>query len=160
MIKPDPLCFPTALAALFALAGCSSLDNCPEGRDDIVAVPDDQGHWDVANSYYESAAWDGPLDAFPAKTELSFTHHLGVTPLLVKAYLAFAPNGTNGAGGGSVAEVAGNEVLYECVDSNLIVIKNDTCERSFFVRVVAEGAEPDSIGAGGDSNPQANACAK
>ncbi len=69
----------------------------------------------------------------------------------MKAYLAFVPEGTNGAGGGSVSEVAGNEVSYDCYDSHVIVIKNDTCEPSFFVQLVAAGvpsgdANDDSCG--------------
>ena len=75
---------------------------------------------------------------------LRFEHELGATPLLYKAYLAFAANGTNGTGGGSVAEVAGNEVLYDCIDSHVIEVRNDTCERSFFIRVVSVGVDPDA----------------
>ncbi len=132
----------TALLVLATNCGCSALDNCPDpqgdANDEIKIEPRDDTT-DLATLTFESAPASGPLAPFPAKTKLVFEHGLGVTPLLVQAYLAFRAVGTNGAGGGSISEVAGNEVAIECYDSKVIVIKNDTCEKSFFVRVVATG---------------------
>jgi hypothetical protein len=144
MNRPSSLRLLAALVALAAF-GCGSLDNCPDALDPITI---DTGKTDVDKLVYESAPWDGGpagLDPFPAKTELRFKHGLGVTPLIVKAYLSFTKNGTNGASGGSVAESAGNQDLIECVDSHVIVLKNDTCERSFFVRVVAAEQAPEDL---------------
>ena len=131
-----------ALLATTVSCGCSSLDNCPNGTDEPILI--DTGTTDKAALTFESAPWDGTLDAFPAKTQLEFKHDLGVTPLLVKAYLSFTKLGTNDQDGGSVTEVAGNEAPVECVDSHVIVVKNDTCEKNFFIRVVAIGASPSS----------------
>ncbi len=131
-----------AFLALTATCGCSELDNCPDGSDKPITI--DTGTTDQANLSFESAPWGGPLDAFPAKRQLEFKHDLGVTPLLVKAYLSFSKVGTNESDPGSVTEVAGNEGPFECVDSKVIVVKNDTCEKSFFIRVVALGASPNS----------------
>ncbi len=132
----------TAFLALTATCGCSGLDNCPDGSDQ--AIPIDTGTTDQASLTFESAPWAGPLDAFPAKTQLAFKHDLGVTPLLVKAYLSFSKVGTNENDPGSVTEVAGNEGPLDCIDSKVIVVKNDTCEKGFFIRVVALGASPNS----------------
>jgi hypothetical protein len=71
---------------------------------------------------------------------------LGVKPLLYKAYLSFTKDGTADWEKGSITEVAGNEAPFECVDHKVIVVKNDTCERSFFIRVVALGASPSDDG--------------
>jgi hypothetical protein len=131
----------TLLAALGAAGGCSDLDNCPDAQE-RKTIPNDPATTDVANLYFESAPWNGPLRPIPAKSELSFEHGLGVTPLLVKAYFSFVKEGTNQDEDGSVTEIAGNEGPYECVDHKVIVIKNDTCERSFYVRVVAMGQSP------------------
>lgn len=128
------------LAGLGLLAGCSELDNCPDGRDPIVI---DGGHSDPEAHEYTSASFGGPLDAFPAKTELVFEHGLGVAPLDVHTYLSFKAVGTNDERGGSVAESAGNQALIECVDSRVIVVKNDTCEPNFFIRVTASGVGTD-----------------
>lgn len=133
------------LAALLATAvscGCSSLDNCPNGTDEPIVI--DTGTTDKATLTFESAPWDGPLDAFPAKTQLEFKHDLGVTPLMVKAYLSFRNVGTADQHAGSVTEIAGNEGPFECVDAHVIVVKNDTCEKDFFIRVVALGASLNS----------------
>lgn len=134
---------PWLVAALCACFGCSSLDNCPSALDPITI---ETGATDQEHLSYESAPWSGTLDAFPAKTELYFKHDLGITPLNVKAYLAFSKEGTNGADHGSVAESAGNQDLISCVDSHVIVVHNDTCEKSFFIRVTADGVAPKDLG--------------
>jgi hypothetical protein len=121
------------ITALWALCGCSELDNCPDSRDPITI---DTGKSDVSTVRYESAS-DTALDAFPAKTELIFQHDLGVTPLDVDIVLAFSKVGTNGSGGGSFAPTAGNQAVITCKDAHVIRIKNDTCEASFFIKVVA-----------------------
>jgi len=130
----------SVLAALVATCGCSELDNCPDPRDPITI--DRPEATDKANSIFDSSAGWEAFDEFPAKTELRFKHDLGL-PVVVQSYLSFTAQATNGAGGGSFTEAAGNEVSWECIDSHWIVIKNDTCERSFFVKVVAEG-KPDA----------------
>jgi hypothetical protein len=126
------------LAALVAACGCSDLGNCPEAQKRRT-IPNEPGTTDVANLYFESAPWNGPLTPIPAKSELSFEHGLGVTPLLVKAYYSFTPDGTKHDDDGSVVEIAGNLGPEQCVDHKVIVISNDTCEKKFFVRVVAMG---------------------
>ena len=131
------------LPLLFVLAGCSSLDNCPESKPDITI---ETGTSDATLKTYVSAPIDGPLDRFPGKTKLRFKHDLGFTPLGVKAYLAFAPEGANGRQGGSLAESAGNQALYECWDSHTIVVRNDTCEEDFHIRVIAWDQNPEDNG--------------
>ena len=126
------------LAAVTALGGCSELDNCPDSKDPITI---ETGMSDASTFTYESAP-DDVLDAFPAKTVLTFKHELGFTPLIVEPYLAFSKDGTNGSGGGSIALSAGNQDLIDCVDAHVIEIKNDTCEGSFFIRVTASDAAP------------------
>jgi hypothetical protein len=154
MIDPPWLRLLIALGALVTTCGCSALDNCPDAQDDIIA---DNSHAtiDTNNLIYDSAPWDGPLQAFPAKTQVIFKHDLGVVPDVIDPQLSFSPNGTNGAAGGSVTPTAGNETAIECVDSDVIIIKNDTCERSFFIRVHASGLADGVMGAhtcGGTGN--------
>jgi len=116
---------------LGTLAGCSELDNCPESESPKLI---ETGTTDTQTLSYVSAAWDGPLDDFPAKTRLSFVHQLGVTPEIVNSWVSFSGQGT---GGSDVTENAGNQGRIECVDSRVIQITNDTCEDRFFIRVVA-----------------------
>jgi len=155
MIDPPWLRFVIALGALTTTCGCSALDNCPDKQADITA---DNSHAtiDTENLIYDSAPPDGPLQAFPAKTQVIFKHGLGVTPY-PHAYLSFSPNGTNGTGGGSITEAAGNEAPFECIDSEVIVVKNDTCERSFFIKVTAygspQGDRNDTRCSGGTNKP-------
>jgi hypothetical protein len=125
------------LAALFlALTGCDQLDNCPDGKDPIPADPK-KGYTNLEAFTYESAPWDRDFQPFPPNTDVHFEHGLGVQPFLVKTYLSFKSEGTNGAGGGDATENAGNQARIQCVDAERIVIENDTCEEDFFIRVVA-----------------------
>ena len=86
---------------------------------------------------YESTGWNGGFEPFPPNTDVHFVHGLGVQPFLVKTYLSFRDEGTNGPGGGDATENAGNQARIQCVDDREIVIENDTCEEDFFIRVVA-----------------------
>lgn len=135
----------TVLTVLAAAAGCSDLDNCPEAQD-RKTIPNEPGMTVVEELTYESAPDSGPLLPFPAKSELMFEHGLGVTPALKQVYLSFTKDGTANQDDGSITEVAGNEAPIECADHKVIVVKNDTCERSFFIKVVAIGASPHDDG--------------
>lgn len=128
----------SALVVLSLTCACSALDNCPDAQADIVIDRPDAA--DTEALFYQSAPFDGPLDPFPAKTQLIFKHHLGVVPGLPKVYLSFTKEGTRGADDGSVTEAAGNEAPFECMDSNVVVVKNDTCERSFFISLIVYGS--------------------
>jgi hypothetical protein len=141
-----------ALSAVLVLAlssGCSDLRNCPNDNPDPITI--DTGVSDATTIAYQSAPDCGPLDKFPAKTKLRFTHDLGVTPLVVKVYLAFDATGTNCNGPGSIAESAGNQALINCKDAHVIEIHNDTCE-DFFIQVVATDAVPTKDGESPDAS--------
>jgi hypothetical protein len=124
-----------ALGVVAATCGCSDLDNCPDGQDTITIDrgPDstDKDVW----MFSSSAGWDS-FDHFPAKTEIKFKHDLGV-PLVPQGFLAFTPNAM---ADGSFTQAAGNSLEFTCLDSHTIVVKNDTCERKFYVKVVAFGS--------------------
>ena len=144
--------FQTLIATLVlsSAVGCSALDNCPEMENARLIQG---GYVDTEKLIYESKPWGEDLDHFPAKTTLWFEHGLGVTPLNVTPYLSFTAKGTNDADHGSVATSAGNQSLIDCVDSRYIVLRNDTCEPSFYVRVTAEGEGADREHKCGDAPP-------
>lgn len=139
MTNASPLFF---LAVL--LGGCGALDNCPDGQAEPIVITGRRS--DADEQTFESVTWSGPLDSFPAKSALAFEHGLGFTPLDVEPYLSFTPEGTRDADGGSVALSAGNQSLIECVDSNVIVLRNDTCENGFYIRVTAHGRALQDLG--------------
>ena len=123
---------PLLLLAILFLAGCSQLDNCPdEAKRSIYAA---EGTTNLETLTYTSAPWGGPRNEFPAKTCVRFEHGLGTTPEIVNTYVSFSSKG------GDETENAGNQGRIKCVDGEQIVIKNDTCEESFFIRVVAQAS--------------------
>jgi len=127
---------PLVVPALLAVLGCSALDNCPDSESARLVT---DGVTNIDRLTYESKPWDGELDHFPAKSTLWFEHGLGVTPLNITPYLSFRKEGTNDSDHGSVTTSAGNQSLIDCVDSRFIVLRNDTCEPSFYVRLTADG---------------------
>jgi hypothetical protein len=124
----------TALGALAVACGCSGLDNCPDAREAITIDRPGATDKDVW-IYSSSEGWDS-FDEYPAKTELRFKHDLGV-PLWADAVLSFKAKATSE---GSFTPAAGNSAEFSCMDSHTIVLRNNTCERSFFVKVVAFGS--------------------
>jgi hypothetical protein len=124
-----------ALAVLITSSGCSELNNCTEGSDVVIDVEGGTTYPD--SLVFESAPTDGPLTPFPAKRKLRFEHNLGITPVLIQPSLSFAEHGTNGGEDGSISWPAGNSTLLDCADSHVLVLRNDTCEDDFFVRVFA-----------------------
>lgn len=124
----------SSLACAILLSGCSHLDNCSDGGDDVTI---DQGKTDAATLTYESSPWGADLPHFPPNTRVRFVHDLGFAPFFVKTYVSFASNGTADEGDGDVTENAGNQARIQCVDAHEIVLENDTCEDDFFVRVIA-----------------------
>jgi hypothetical protein len=123
-----PLIF-VAMLGLFS--GCSELDNCPDAREDLLI---ETGTTYPDALVYESKPWGGPLDAYPAKTMLRFVHDLGTRPEVVVTYVSFSEFGTDLS---DVTENTGNQGRIKCVDAHEIDIVNDTCEESFYIRVVA-----------------------
>lgn len=126
--------------SLLVTSACSAMRNCPSGQDEPIVI--DTGLTDTEKGTFQSAKTDGPLDAFPAKTKLRFKHELGFIPLNFKAWLSFDAGGTHGKDGGSIAESAGNQALFDCVDAHIIEVKNDTCEDGFFIRITASDEAP------------------
>jgi hypothetical protein len=123
-----------ALAVVLLLSGCSDLDNCPDDDGDHVVAEAELSTTDTTSGIYSSCPWEGPRDPFPAKVTLRFVHGLAATPELVTSYVSFAPDESD------VTENAGNQGRIRCVDDTEIWIKNDTCEKNFFIRVVASAS--------------------
>ena len=122
-----------ALLGLGALAlpGCSALGNCPPDGEDVTI------HHNVGNTeagFYLSAPWSGPRDHFPAKTLVHFEHQLGATPEDVSSFVSFSRTGSD------FSENTGNQGRFKCVDDHEIVIKNDTCEDTFYIIVSAQAS--------------------
>jgi hypothetical protein len=133
------------LALLFpCLVACTS--SCPRETDD-TARRYTSGTTSPDRTFYETNAWDGSFVDFPAGRRLALVHGLRETPIDLTSYLAFKGDALPPDGKGFVSESAGNQVLIEGVDEEVIRVRNDTCE-DFFLRLVASTL-PAADGAGG-----------
>jgi hypothetical protein len=122
------------ISACFALLGCSDLNNCAEDDGEVINANHQEAISDKSTGVFYSCPWEGPRSPFPPKVTLVFTHDLGATPEVVSTYVSFQSEGSD------LTENAGNQGRIRCVDDEEIWIKNDTCEESFFVRVVAQAS--------------------
>jgi len=126
------------------LIACSS--SCPRETDEN-ARRYTGGTTSPDATFYETNAWDRKFVDFPAGRRLALVHGLRETPIELKSYLAFKAKALPEDGKGFVAESAGNQVLIEGVDEEVVRVRNDTCQ-DFFLRLVANTL-PAADGAGG-----------
>ena len=122
------------LGVLAVTCGCSDLDNCDDARPTITIDRPNSTDKDLW-LYSSSEGWDS-FDEYPAKTELKFKHDLGV-PVLVVPYVSFRAKADSD---GNHTLASGNVAEINCIDSHTIMVRNDTCETSFFIKVVAYGS--------------------
>ena len=125
----------TAGTALL-VAGCNT-STCDRAEDSLVVQQacgvSARNTWFSSNYHDPSAPLtvDNGYQYFPPARTITFVHGLGSVPF-VNITLAFSDNG-------SLATGAGNESLIECMDNQIIQIKNDTCS-DFNVWVQAQGS--------------------
>lgn len=132
---------PVACAViLLSGAGCGpTCDRDP----DVPPTRFTDGVTDLEAGVYETAPWEGPFLSFPAGQSYLLVHGLGTRPSLVSAYLSFderplPPLGVDRDRNdhSNVAENAGNQVVFEEVTDEHILVRNDTCS-PVWLRVVA-----------------------
>lgn len=118
--------------ALLCLALTSGCGNDCETDDPEDPVTFDGGNH-IGTTTYETSSWEGPFLHFPPGRRLIVRHGLGAPPE-VKSYLSFSEKGLNDAN--NVAESAGNQLVIEVVNADVVQVRNDSCAE-FYVRLVA-----------------------
>ena len=125
------------LGVALLAAGCQT-STCDRGED-ATLVRESEGRV-ATNTWFSSPYYDPSLPLSkgdtgyqylpPART-ITFQHGLGSLPV-VAITLAFSDNG-------SLAPTAGNQAIIECMDDQVVQIKNDTCS-DFYIWVQAQGS--------------------
>jgi len=107
---------------------------------------------------YETGGPTEPLLPFPGGKTYDLVHGLGVVPTSVQGYVSFASQLTEDGDPldidrpNNIAETAGNQLVIERWDEEIVRVRNDTCGE-FYLRVVlvADGAVSSGLaGAGGN----------
>jgi hypothetical protein len=104
-----------------------------------------------AGTIYQSGAVHGEMLFFPEGRRYDFYHGLGVVPVTVHPYLSFKEKlEANGdpddkTKPNNVSPSAGNQVVIEVQNDEIIRVRNDTFAE-FYLRVVAY-ANPDDVAA-------------
>jgi hypothetical protein len=98
------------------------------------------GSRDTARGYYETSGWAGPFLHFPPGRRLVIEHGLGRPPL-VQTYLSFSERGL--ADGNNASESAGNQLVIEAVDDQIVKVRNDSCAE-FYLLLIATVAGSDA----------------
>lgn len=137
------------------LGGCSG---CDTGGQSPVRYED--GEVSADGRLYETTPIDAELLHFPPGRIYDLVHGLGETPVSVQGYVSLSrrltPDGDpyDPEHPNNVTETAGNQLVIERWDDEIIRVRNDTCAE-WYVRVVAIGsgdvAPVNTGGAGGAS---------
>jgi hypothetical protein len=139
------------LVPISGSAGLGCDTSCDEGGDKSdPPVVYEGGSTNASLSYYESDSWDGPYLNFPPQRTYDFHHGLGRRPVAVLSYVGFSESPL-GNGNGNISEAAGNEVIIEWVDEQVVRVRNDTCE-TFYLRLVALAVDDADTASGGAAN--------
>lgn len=95
-----------------------------------------------ANGVYETSPIDGQYLHFPGGRRYALRHGLETQPQVVNTYVAFEeyPLKEN-----NISEAAGNQAVIEIVDSEVVQVRNDTCD-DLYMRLVATGSSPADAG--------------
>lgn len=109
---------------------------------------------------YETTPIDQELLHFPPGRVYDLVHGLGETPISVQGYVSLGSRLTKDGDPydperpNNVTETAGNQLVIERWDDEIIRVRNDTCAE-WYVRVVAIGggtAAPANAGGAGGAN--------
>jgi hypothetical protein len=143
-----------AASCLAVVTGCSPCDY--RGQE---AERYEGGRVLPSGTSYETGAPDELLLPFPAGQTYDLVHGLGVVPTSVQGYVSFAPQLTEDGDPldhnqpNNVAETAGNQLVIERWDDEIVRVRNDTCA-PFYLRVVLVADPSASVtgqaGAGGN----------
>jgi hypothetical protein len=131
-----------------ALPGCSGCDT--QGAAPLEYL---DGTVSTDGRLYESTPVDGDMLHFPPGRIYDLVHGLGVRPASVHGYVSLAPrlesegDPYDAQRPNNVTESAGNQLVIERWDEQVIRVRNDTCAE-WYVRVVAI-ADPSSLAVGG-----------
>lgn len=136
-----------------ALTGCSGCDTSGQSP-----VRYEDGQVSADGRIYETTPIDAELLHFPPGRIYDLVHGLGEAPLSVHGYVSLGsrltPDGDpyDPERPNNVTETAGNQLVIERWDDQIVRVRNDTCAE-WWVRVVAIGSAPDAAsaaaGAGG-----------
>lgn len=103
----------------------------------------------ASGTIYETGAPDEPLLPFHGGQTYDLVHGLGVTPTSVQGYVSFAEQLTEDGDPldldrpNNIAETAGNQLVIERWDEEVVRVRNDTCGQ-FYLRVVLV-ADPSAV---------------
>ncbi len=125
---------PGVWALLGVMALSDGLLGCDLGCDKVNSdepVPYTKGR--IEDGIYITNGWLEPFVEFKAGATISIQHGLGREPE-VFTWLSFFEEPFEE--GKDAAESAGNQVLIKQVDSKIIRVRNDTCQK-FYLRLVA-----------------------
>ena len=112
---------------------------------------------DDGNAYETTGVYDEML-FFPSGRRYDIVHGLGRSPTTVNSYVSFASqlrpakSESESLSLNTIAESAGNQVVIERWDDEVVRIRNDTCVQDFYVRIVLTANDDATLlGAGGMS---------
>ncbi len=133
MLRPSVWALLGVMALSDGLLGCDL--GCDKESSDDPPVPYTGGRVNAERTVYETNDWNADYVKFPAGRQILIEHGLEGTPQ-VFTWLAFDNPPLAVGREGNTAESAGNQVIIQRVDSEVVQVRNDTCQ-DFYLRLVA-----------------------
>lgn len=118
--------------ASMTLLACTSID--PSAR---TVMLEQLEHQSESNGVWQSAEWDTPWLAFPAKQAVTIEHGLGTTPRLVQVYVDFDRAGCDRDATTTALLASGTLARISQVNSTSVTVRNDTKD-DYCVRLVTQ----------------------
>jgi len=115
----------------------------------------EDGHVLPSGNVYETSVPTGPFLSFGGGKTYDLVHGLGVVPTSVQGYVSFVPELTEDGDPldidtpNNLAETAGNQLVIERWDDEIVRVRNDTCGEFYLRVVLVADADASSIGAAG-----------
>lgn len=120
------------LACACVLAACTGID--PSSR---TVTLDELEHASVDQGIWQSAEWDTPWLAFPAKQSVTIEHELAITPRLVQVYVDFDRDKCDRDATDTALLASGTLARISQVNASTVTVRNDTKE-DYCVRIVLQ----------------------
>ena len=121
--------------------GCET--SCAEKGQEPILYSDGLVEYSGGSAVYATTAFDETWLHFPSERRFRLRHDLGATEYTPVAYVALSPDPDSEGDSGDFSQAAGNEVVFEDLTENELVVRNATCAEFYLlVRIESHALAP------------------
>lgn len=129
------------LVPAFGVASSGCETSCGDKGSEPVLYTDGSVVETDGHRVYTTTAFDGVWLHFPSERQFRLRHNLGTEEYTPIAYVALGSTPAASESSGEFSHAAGNEVVFESLSANELVVRNATCSE-FYLLVRLEADAP------------------